>query len=798
MSDSATVTTPTSTGGTVVVNTSTNWTLPEVASGAFPEMTDDPGFSYTNPSNEFTYAFQSDGGGAHYVTDLYVHPVGDYCIDGTINPDTGQCQGTEWTSGRLLPSASTRKEATGFSAVCPDRANGRLFALKAPGERIEVFDLTIEGDRALSYNRAGATFRLPGKLAEVGSFTGGCTFLPDSNELILISGSDTRQVASLVLTGTGTNTLEASEVRLWPTPLTSFPTQMEVTDAWTLTRGEDGSLSLLDTAAETQTAITDARPGLLDLAIDRVRGAAYLADGPGGLTVLDPLAPEDEVTLDLGADVEQVAARDGVALVATRADGWELTLLYQGLKVGSLPLDAGERVIDIAEPGETGDFVVITHREETDASVTTGLDTADTGITETTPAGYGYRVLAPRPPGTDDLPALQVFLFAGIEEPFDQDYFDAPCTSGADDGFDDLIVRVEQNAAVLAGLGVPVVLGLTHNFISKAEICEQTDIFSTFESYGFEMGAMVHNKPTYSCTDKSLQKTPYADQFAESCSGNSPFYCDPQTSTSCAFQGSEDPFYPQTSNYCVPSDQDCYEAFLARYNEVVDRNIPGGARFIVGADRHGLWGFDWVQAYRDMAREGRTGFDITFFAQARAYSGEIALNDSREKNPAPWRPADRVQAWWMGDDPVAWYADSAYSEVVFFSGMPISTLKAYEWQASGMHMGDFLDAKDDVRDVIGQEGAQMYTEDDFDVIYQSLRSALNHRQPSAINTWYFHIHDLSLTQNLADEDGNRHESADWLEELIERIQTDFGDDSERPLINWTTATGIYEDAAAAR
>jgi hypothetical protein len=47
-----------------------------------------------------------------------------------------------------------------------------------------------------------------------------------------------------------------------------------------------------------------------------------------------------------------------------------------------------------------------------------------------------------------------------------------------------------------------------------------------------------------------------------------------------------------------------------------------------------------------------------------------------------------------------------------------------------------------------------YQPSDFDVLWQVLRTAVNHRKIDQVNSWYFHIHDLGML-NLRDKDGNR-------------------------------------------
>ena len=195
--------------------------------------------------------------------------------------------------------------------------------------------------------------------------------------------------------------------------------------------------------------------------------------------------------------------------------------------------------------------------------------------------------------------------------------------------------------------------------------------------------------------------------------------------------------------YCPLGDWDCYYSFLQPRAEIADRNIPGGADFIVGADRHGMWDYDWLQFYQDVEREahGRTGFPMTMFAGTWAYNN-IDYDDPRGKNPTPWRAEDRAAAW-HPNDVNYWAQDSVYSSLLYLPGINSATIKIGEQQESGTYMADFFD--------LGV--AQQYEQSDYDVLWQFLRQAVRYRKEGHLNTWYFHVHDNGLV-NLADAEGN--------------------------------------------
>ena len=133
----------------------------------------------------------------------------------------------------------------------------------------------------------------------------------------------------------------------------------------------------------------------------------------------------------------------------------------------------------------------------------------------------------------------------------------------------------------------------------------------------------------------------------------------------------------------------------------------------------------------------RTGFDLSMFASAWAYDG-IRSSDTRGKDPAPWANRDRTVPWHLGDID-HWSQDAPMSDLLYLPGFNSSTVKVAEQQATGLFMIDFFDVEIHIA----------YRSDDFEVSFQNLRSALNHRRAGRINTWYFHIHDIG-TLNIRD------------------------------------------------
>jgi len=736
-----------------------SYSLKSVTSGVIPAAVEIGAGGFVSPSNDHTYFLESDGSAYHYLTPSYTAPEGTFCVNGS--EIDGDCRGTTWISGQVI--------LKDIGGVCLDAVNGRLFLVKNGNGRIEVVDLLAGGNNAYSYNRSADILIIPDDVGNPLNFNSACAYDVRDNALLVHAPGESL-LARFQLDSTDPSNQVITEASVVGT-LDTRPTQFIALDDGTylVDDSNSGRLVHIDGAAMVLAEVALDAPSV-DLAV--FEQTAYVALGSAG-AVRVALGSSESLArpVSLSGYVSAVAVdpSTGLALFAHTDDGKTSLSLVDG-EVAVDQVDLTANILDIATPSGNGDFVVATNSD----------------------GEMGFQVFDAWPDTPPDLPPLDVFLFTAIEEPFDSAYFEMDCDEdrGSTPSMATRVARIESNAAVLAAQGIPVALAMTHNFVTKLAECGDTALIDTLEGYGFELGVMVHNRPDYSCTDVSLDDTDYEGQRADYCEESSSDYCNPRTSENCVFDGTPDDFYPSESAYCPPGQWDCYLSFMDRYNTATEQHLYGGdgGRFIIGADRHGLWDFDWVNVYKSLSRpDGSEGFSTTFFAQGRAYSGELVVGDPREKNPVPWRPKDRTEVWAVGDDYTTWDLDSAFSDTVFFNGMPISTIKIYEWQLSGMHMGDYLLNKSDVGN-----GFQTYSEEDFEVSYQFLRNAINNRSLYANNAWYFHIHDLSLTLNLAEEDGTPFDSATWLTELVARIQQDYGDESTHPdaYIRWSTPSQI--------
>lgn len=689
------------------------WTIADIVSGEIPGFTGISG-AFTSPLTDYTYALSQDGLTIRYITNTYIHPTGDWCVDPTAaDPDCAE-SGPDWLSGRIELTSPV-------SAWCHDPEGGRIFLIR-PTKSVEIVDADPAGPTPTTYNRVSLPLRIPATLAEGAEWGGGCAWLPSVGGLLI---SDVSGKVAVISDTDGSVKAEGTAAVAPKQPVVLASGAVVVED-WVT-----GGLQVLSPVDLSVEATLSFGGALTDLAIDPVRARAYgVVDGALLSLPLESGASPSLITV-AGGTVSRVAVepRAGRAFVltATTSGNQVMHLFEDGLQLATTELSAP--VIGMAVPCDTGDLVLFQK-----------------------PAGgeSAFRVLAAVPDhAPDGVDPIRAFIAVNIEEPSDEN-IDKPCTGLDVDSVEREIALIRANTAVLKGLGVPVSLGLTYNFALVTERCGMTDIFQELADAGFLLGSMVHNRPCYNCTNADV-----SGSFPDECSGASEYYCDPtRAGASCCF--------PDDPEYCDLADYDCYLAYLDEKNVVVDRNIPGGGQFIISADRHGLWEWDWIRAYSDIARaDGGHGYDTTYFAQCWAYT-EVGYDDSRGKNTAPWYPKDGVEAW-APEHFADWDRDSAFSDVVYLPGVSTSTLKLYEWQSSGLFLVDYFNV----------DGTVGYSEEDFAVAEQLLRGSLNHRTGYGPQSWYFHIHDIGLVNNLANADGTETAAAPMLRDFITRLNDTY-------------------------
>ena len=684
----------------------TGYSLVLIGAGEIPDLTG-PKAALFSGTNDYTYLLDEDGQTIRYLTNALVHPTGDWCLSAPASdPDCAE-GGPDWTSGRIVPSAPV-------AAMCLDEDSGDLFLVR-PGKPVEVADVAREGRTDRTYNKVSRVFRLPDEVAT--GFAGPCAagpaglLLSDEAAGTLALVDSAGVLLGQTLSGGGVDHL----LRVGDDRALAVDAAGGRLSLWSLP-----GLTPVGDALSLGAAITD-------ISVDAAAGRYWaIVDGS---VVTAPLgeAPRESLALDL--TVSRIAADPSTGLayaVGTGDGGLSLLLLSTGGLVASTPLDAP--VVGMVPPGDRGDLVLIT-----------------------APAGAALRFVAfdawPDQPRTDVAP-LSLFIATNIEEPSD-DMINKPCLGLDTDTVEREVAVIRANADVLEGLGVPVSLGITYNFSVAVERCGMTDIFADLASRGFTLGTMVHNRPCYSCTNKDVR-----DVTPDECAPSSPYYCDPERGGDCCF--------PDDPDYCLPGDQSCYMAYIDARNVVVDRNIPGGGRFVISADRHGMWDWDWVNAYATMARaDGSRGYDLSYFAQTWA-NYDVVYDDARGKDPTPWRPSAYSEPWMLGPY-TAWDDASAYSDLLYLPGLNTATLKLDEWHRSGLFLLDYLN----------EGGSVSWSEADFTIVEHYLREALNHRSAYGPQVFYFHIHDLGLTNNLKNADGAETDGATFLRAFVQRVNETY-------------------------
>ncbi|MCP4794491.1 MAG: hypothetical protein GY882_14350, partial [Actinomycetia bacterium] len=124
------------------------------------------------------YLPEASGEVVRVLSDLYVGPSGDYCLDGGAG---GTCEGgTLWTSDRVEPSRDIQH-------LCFDDHRGRLFLVHGSGSTIEVVDIDPAGEEAYTYRRTYEVVQLPDELTAEASWTGPCHYDPSRDALVLTS-----------------------------------------------------------------------------------------------------------------------------------------------------------------------------------------------------------------------------------------------------------------------------------------------------------------------------------------------------------------------------------------------------------------------------------------------------------------------------------------------------------------------------------------------------------------------------------------------------------------------------------
>jgi hypothetical protein len=675
----------------------------------------------TSQVNDFTYLLEDNNRSLFTLSDVYVAPSGYFCLQGGTGDEcTG---GVPWISGRI-------EALNAVGSLCADDDNGRLFLVSQSGESVEFIDVNPAGSKPYTYNKRSGFLRVPSVLAANFKLSGPCHYDSEGNNLLLTS--TTREKAVLLSVDTGTVVQEydlaARPEELW---------YIDSTDRFLAQ--ESASLALINREDLSVTTRVGWEQPLIDVAVDTKRGEALVVHGDGKL---------DRILLGEQIIKENIELEDPVSHVAmdqTTGLDWVLTTSTEGAQTLNLIEDKGlldstpveDPVTDLFSTGTTGDLIVVSNPDE---SIMVDVYDVQSNPSDTLPPLYGM-------------------LVTTLEYPIDGSL--VPCTGNDSENFDARAKALIGNAQLLADLNIPISVAVTDNFIMTAERCERLDLLDVLVDHGFEFGVLVYDRPCYECTS-----APTEGENPDTCPTNSPFYCDPSRHDCC---------FPSDENYCDWGDYDCYLNYMNPKINYVEERLPGGAKFISGADRHEMWGWNWRRAYAEVDRaNGSKGYDVTLFAQAWAYQ-ELTLDDPRGKNPAPWLPRECAPAWAMASEG-NWTDDSAFSDLLYLPGLSTSGIKLAEWQSTGLHVLDFLFSGVPVA----------YSMEDYDVLTGFIRRSLNHRAERGPNTFYFHFHDIS-SKNLADYNGNPTGAEEFIQAWVQDINSRYVDNGE---LIWTTPGAV--------
>ncbi|MBN2798958.1 MAG: hypothetical protein JXX28_07400 [Deltaproteobacteria bacterium] len=608
-------------------------------------------------------------------------------------------------------------ESRGVTHLCGNAQGTSLYLVRDDG-RIDVAGTSWGGADWRRHHRVYRVLR-PGVAPEE-PLIGPCAAVEGG--LVL---SDAARLVRARILDDGTWQLRAEAA------LPAAPVELASAGLWVAGLDVEGGVSLF--RAEGLEPVGQVLPRVDGRHIALSQDALWIASGYVLYQVpLGPDGPGEAVELPLKGVLDLELDARGLAF-ALAEEGTRLVLAGPGEVLAEQALSG--KVVAMLPPGEMGDAVIVA---EVDGE---------------------QRVSAYTPVPTPDLrPPLDAFVMTTLEQPFGA--VDVPCTAAENEAYnwEQFLAQLRANASLLASLGV----GVTWEFYSASARCGEAGILEELEGLGFELGYMSHSKPCYSCTDQQV-------------AGLHPVQC-PPTDPNYAAPGSVDACWPDHQDYCDLGDNDCWLAFMRDQALEVDRAIPGGARFILGADRHALWGWDWVDGYQRLPRaDGSVGYDATLFIADWVYPEVRSLSDPRGKDPAPWEPA-RVAEVWRASDLAHWEERSSFSELAVMPGNSVSIGRLWEWESTGLTVVQLL--TEGVRAPVNGKDAE--------VALALARHASARRSGEGPQSFYVHVPDLtswSLSEPFGPTDDL---PMDVLHALVQGMD-------EVPGARWRGPTAIRQD-----
>lgn len=689
--------------------------------------------AFRSTGTDGLYLVSADGKEVRFLHHTWLQPSGTACLDGT--DASGTCNGVSHDAGVVSTTASV--------ATCFDDAAQELFLLKATG-MVEVIGTARDGATWKTYNRVSDVI------------SPAATESQNPNRCAVQDGrwalSDDRQVFTGDLSGDGWTSSTPINLPYRPTELA----WVGQTD-WLVSRSVSGDVHLVDGSAVDTGVLALEGPlrddhTVTDLLVDGERHRVWMAhEGGVSWVELDGSGADEEGTLQIDGTPRSLVlfARNGaVALTWEDSAGdHHIGVVLDGALVAEEV--TATRPALLLPPGARMDLGWL---EPASAP------SADSGDTAEPEASHALQVRE-LVDSTDARPPVTVFAVTTLEEPFTN--ASMPCTEAdldtdEDQHFAELLDQLRDNLAHVADLGVPVVIGVTWEFVDKLADCDELGLLDELDSAGLELGYMVHHKPCYSCTDQEV-------------SGEDPDLCLP-TDPDYTLATAANACWPSDAEYCPRGDQDCWLAYTGPRALEVDEALPGGAQFVFGADRHSLWDWDWVQGYQDFPRaDGSTGFDLTLFAGSWSYPEMTGTDDPRGKDEFP-READLRGHTWHPRSLDEVTLDSSFSTLRYLPGNPVAISRVHDVHLSDLSMGHVI-----------EELNTTTTEADFEASYMALRQVRDRRGDEP-TTWYFHLPDLTGYPLFPDEDDHRPEVGQMTQDFADALEASWGSEGDGTVV----------------
>lgn len=633
------------------------------------------------------------------IRPTWIQPEGEFCL-ASSSPAEDCVDGAFYSAGLIEVSAGR--------GVCLDDEADRLYVAQGDGFKVTMVGTTRRGETWSTYHRAIDEWvpeRAEGEsLGDACAARAGRVALTGSEQVVIYDASG------------------ALEQRIPFGPTVDQLAWLGEGDQL-IARTIEGEVWVIDTTLA-RSWLVAAADAVQAMAVDEARGVAWLLDAQGRVKRLEVgiegLLAARTLTLcgtarDLEVDLESGALH---VLIEEEDGGSAIWVLDEDEVRARIELE--EQALALLPPGRTAQAAVLV----------AGEADAEGNETQETRAFWVYDPAVERPP-------LSMFVVTTLEQPFTNP--DMACTPAENPvtNFSDYVAQLRANIPIAAALDLPIAVGITWEFLVKAQECGLDGVIEELDAAGFDLGTMIHAMPCYSCTDQVVP-------------GEAPEVCN-ELDESYQTADSEEACWPSNPDYCSRGDQSCWFDWVGAKVMDVDRAIPGGSRFIFGADRHRINGFEYIaDGYRTFPRaDGGVGYDITFFQGSWIYPEIDSIDDPRGKDSAPAEPALLGRTWFLADVD-SWEQDSAFSDLLYMPGSTVALKRLYDMELADLSQGHITD----------EISPMQLTTEDVRTVEAWLARAITRRDQRP-GSFYFHLPDLSgyAMQGTKEADRLSHEQA---------------------------------------